>query len=250
MERAALPDLNMLDREALLALVRAQQERQERMLAAHDEQIRRLEAELDSHRQTLSQQGDELRSRSERIEHLKLMVEKFRQMSYGAKSEKLVLKLEQLEFELEEDETTQAEGEAFTARVSPVAEPKPRPERRPLPEHLEREVITHTPERDCCPDCGGQLRHFGDDVSEQLEYIPENFKVIRHVRPKFTCTGCDRLVEAPAPSRPIERQVTARPRQAGSGPTYAMTELRAITLLPPSGSLIRKIARANTHSDI
>src|SRR6202011_3169449 len=52
---------------------------------------------------------------------------------------------------------------------------------------------------------GGQLRHFGDDVSEQLEYIPDSFKVIRHVRPKFSCTGCDRVVEAPAPSRPIER---------------------------------------------
>ncbi len=58
---------------------------------------------------------------------------------------------------------------------------------------------------DCCPDCGGQLRHFGDDVSEQLEYVPESFKVIRHVRPKFNCAGCDRVVEAPAPSRPIER---------------------------------------------
>ena len=49
------------------------------------------------------------------------------------------------------------------------------------------------------------MRHFGDDVSEQLEYVPETFKVVRHVRPKFTCTGCDRVVEAPAPSRPIER---------------------------------------------
>ncbi len=66
-------------------------------------------------------------------------------------------------------------------------------------------MITHTPQRDCCPDCGSQLRHFGDDVSEQLEYVPESFKVIRHVQPKFTCTGCDRVVEAPAPSRPIER---------------------------------------------
>ena len=66
-------------------------------------------------------------------------------------------------------------------------------------------MVTHIPERDCCPDCGGDLRHFGDDISEQLEYVPESFKVIRHVRPKFTCTGCDRVVEAPAPSRPIER---------------------------------------------
>jgi transposase len=205
MDRAPLPDLNSLGREALLALIRAQQEEYASLIAAQDEEIRRLEAELEAHRQSLSEQADELHSRSERIEHLKLMVEKFRQMIFGRKSEKIVLKLEQLELELEEDETTQAEAEAIAERVSPSKEPKPRPERKPLPEHLKREVVTQTPQRDCCPDCGGQLRHFGDDVSEQLEYVPESFKVIRHVRPKFCCTGCDRVVEAAAPSRPIER---------------------------------------------
>jgi transposase len=212
MDRAPLPDLNSLDRDALLALFRAQREQQEKldeMLAARDQEIQRLEAELESHRQTLSEQGDELRSRSERIEHLKLMVEKFRHLVFGTKSEKILLKLEQLELQLEEDETTQAEGEAFAERVSPAKEPKAHPERKPLPEHLEREVVTHSPQRSCCADCGGQLRHFGDDVSEQLEYVPENFKVIRHVRPKFTCTGCDRVVQAPAPSRPIERGLAA-----------------------------------------
>ena len=66
-------------------------------------------------------------------------------------------------------------------------------------------MVTHGVSGDCCPDCGGQLRQFGEDVSEQLEYIPDSFKVIRHVRPKFACNGCDRVVEAPAPSRPIER---------------------------------------------
>ena len=49
------------------------------------------------------------------------------------------------------------------------------------------------------------MRQFGEDVSEQLEHIPDSFKVIRHVRPKFACSGCERVVEAPAPSRPIER---------------------------------------------
>jgi transposase len=49
------------------------------------------------------------------------------------------------------------------------------------------------------------LRNFGEDVAEILEYIPANFKVIRHVRPKFACTGCERVVEAPAPPRVIER---------------------------------------------
>lgn len=205
MDRVPLPDLNSLDRDALLKLIHAQEEQYASLISVHDEEIRRLEAELETQRQTLSEQADDLHSRSQHIEHLKLMVEKYRQMLFGRKSEKLVLKLEQLEFELEEDEATQAEAEAIAERVSPSKEAKPRPERKPLPEHLQREVVTHTPQRDSCPDCGGELRHFGDDVSEQLEYVPESFKVIRHVRPKFTCKGCDRVVEAPAPSRPIER---------------------------------------------
>jgi len=205
MDGLSLADLDKLDRETLLALIHAQQERLDSLLRARDEELRRLEAELESHRETLSQQADELRSRSERIEHLKLMVEKLRHMIFGNKSEKIVIKLEQLQLELEEEETTHAELEAAAERVAPAKQRKPRPQRKPLPEHLPREVVAHAPNCDCCPDCGAQLRHFGDDVSEQLEYVPETFKVIRHVRPKFTCTGCDRVVEAPAPSRPIER---------------------------------------------
>lgn len=205
MDRTPLPDLDSLDRQALLDLV----QQQASLTAAYDEQIRRLEAELDAQRQTLTEQAEELNSRRARIEHLRLMVEKFRHMIFGRKSEKLVLKLEQMEFELEEDETTQAEAEAIAERVAPIKEAKPRSERKPLPEHLKREEVTHKPDTDCCPDCGGGLRHFGDDISEQLEYVPESFKVIRHVRPKFACTGCNRVVEAPAPARPIERGLAA-----------------------------------------
>lgn len=201
MDRAPLPDLDMLDRDALVALIRAHQDE----LTAQQDELRSLQSELDSHRQIVSEQAEELDARSQRIEHMKLMIEKLRQMMFGKKSEKVILKLEQLEFELEEEETTQAVMEAVLDRVSPAREAKARAERKPLPEHLEREVITHVPGRDCCPDCGGRLRQFGEDISEQLEYVPDSFKVIRHVRPKFSCTGCARVVEAPAPSRPIER---------------------------------------------
>jgi transposase len=203
MDRAPLPDLDSLDRDALLALVRAHQEKLVFVMATRDEELRRLEAELESHRHTLSEQSDELRARSQRIEHLKLMVEKLRHVIFGTKSEKIILQLEQMELELEDRETTQAGLEAAAERVSPA--PKARVERKPLPEHLPREAVTHAPNRDGCPDCGGPLRQFGEDISEQLEYIPDTFKVIRHVRPKFSCSGCDRVVEAPAPSRPIER---------------------------------------------
>jgi len=132
MDHAPLPDLDNLDRGELLSLVRGHQEELASLIAARDEQIRRLEAELDSHRVTLSQQADELRSRSEHIEHLKLTVEKLRHVIFGTKSEKIVVKLEQMELQLEEDETTHAELEAGAERVAPAKERKPRPERKPL----------------------------------------------------------------------------------------------------------------------
>jgi transposase len=209
MDAAQLPDLDSLDREGLLALLVAHQEELRSLAASHEDQLRSLQAELESHRHTLSQQDEQLRSRGEQIEHLKLMIEKLRRAMFGKKSEKIVVQLEQLELHLEELESAQAEMETAIAAVTPVAEVKPRSLRKPLPEHLPREVVTHLPQDDCCSSCGGALRQFGEDVSEQLEYIPESFKVIRHVRPKFACSGCDRVVEAPAPSRPIERGLAA-----------------------------------------
>ncbi len=205
-----LPDLDSLDVGSLKALVMREREQRLEALAAQHETLQQLHAELDEQRQTLSVRSEELRTSSERIEHLKLLVDKLRHMLFGKKSEKIVVQLEQLEFGLEDLESTQAEAEAMASAAAPTAdtpanERKDRSPRKPLPEHLPREVVTHLPHGDCCPDCGGQLRPFGEDVAEQLEYIPESFKVIRHVRPKFACSGCDRVVEAPAPSRPIER---------------------------------------------
>lgn len=87
---------------------------------------------------------------------------------------------------------------------------------RSLPAHLPREAHTHRPDvtvdhRDAagqpcgCTSCGGRLREIGRDVSEQLEYVPGRFKVLRHVRPKLACVGCQRVFQAAAPSRPIAR---------------------------------------------
>jgi transposase len=205
---AQLPDLDQLNVEALKALLidrHNQSTEQRATLAAQHQTLQQLHAELDEHRQKLTTQSEYLRTSNEQIAHLKLIIEKLRRTIFGKKSEKIVVQLEQLELHLEELESTQAEKEAAVERVTPAEEPKARPRRKPLSEHLPREVVTHLPQGDCCPDCGGQLRQFGHDVTEQLEYIPESFKVIRHVRPKFACSGCDRVVEAPAPSRPIER---------------------------------------------
>jgi transposase len=202
MDFALPPDLDGLDVEALKALVVAHRAE----ITARDAEIAARQTEIEQQRQTLSDEIEELRrSSSEQIERLKLVIEKLRRRMFGQKSEKIAVEVEQLELHLEELESARAEVEAAADTVMAAEEPKARPVRKPLPEHLTREVVTHVPDSDGCPDCGSQLRQFGEDVSEQLEYVPESFRVIRHVRPKFACTGCDRVVEAPAPSRPIER---------------------------------------------
>jgi transposase len=173
---AALPDLDSLDLEAMKALVRAQHERYTAALS----------------------------SRTTEIERLKLLVEKLKHMLFGRKSEKVLRQIEQLELQIEDLEVATI-GEEIQA-IAPAERSAPaKPFRRALPEHLPREVHTHMPEHEACPDCGKRLRPLGEDVAEMLEYVRACFKVIRHVRPKLSCEACDRIVQAPAPSRPIDR---------------------------------------------
>jgi hypothetical protein len=170
-------------------------------------------ATLDPHelKALILTQHEQLLSRDNEIEHLQLLLAKLRRIQFGRKSEKLDREIEQLELRLDELEATQAEKvvPAQTPAAPPVNAAKPA--RRPLPEHLPRETRKYPPKQTACPDCGGELKHLGEDVSEILEYVPARFKVIRQVRPKLVCGCCERIVQAEAPSRPIERGV------AGSG---------------------------------
>jgi transposase len=178
-------DLSTLDRGLLEALVIAQQEQ----MLAKDEAI--------------AAHHEKLISRDNEIEHLKLVIAKLRRMIFGTKSEKVTREIEQLELKLEELETGKAER--VLAATKTDASPRNKPTRRPLPAHLPREVHTHLPTGEACPDCGGELRRLGEDISGILERIPPSYKVIQHVRLKMACTKCDVIVQAPAPSRPIER---------------------------------------------
>ena len=139
------------------------------------------------------------------IEQLKAQLAVLRRMSFGRSSEKLNAEITQLELLLEDLE----EGEA--ERVAPIAEPtsdereRRHPVRRPLPPHLPREEILHHP-GDACPGCGGtSLSKLGEDVTEVLERIPAQLKVIRHIRPRLSCRTCETIIQAPAPDLPIEK---------------------------------------------
>jgi transposase len=173
--RAALPDLDALNPKELKALIVSQHEL--------------------------------IVSRDSEIEQLKLLIAKLRRMQFGRSSEKLDRQIEQLELRLEALQLNDAEKVAALPEPIASAEPQARPARRPLPAHLPREVRTYLPKQEACPDCGGKLKHLGEDVSEMLEIESIHFKVIRQVRPKLACGCCDRIVQAEAPSRPIARGV-------------------------------------------
>jgi transposase len=129
-------------------------------------------------------------------------------MQFGRKSEKLDHQIEQLELRLEDLEAAQTESTPSPNNDRPQtigAREHRKPARRPLPDHLPRETQTYEPEQAACPECGGRLRRLGEDVSEVLEFVPARFKVIRIVRPKLSCADCEHIVQAPAPSRPIDR---------------------------------------------
>ena len=124
------------------------------------------------------------------IEHLKLIIAKLRRMRFGQSSEKIDEMVGQLELALEELETGKAER-ADTTEIAPVEAAPGKRVRKPLPDHLPRDTVLHSPEASCCPDCGGHLKPLGEDASEVLDYVPASFRVIRHVRPKLACGRCD-----------------------------------------------------------
>ena len=135
------------------------------------------------------------------IEKLKLELARLRRMQFGRSSEKLSERIEQLELIVDELETSAARQTPSTASPQILAR---KPARKPLPAHLPRESVIHAPQA-TCPDCGTTMKRIGEDVAEMLEYVPARFKVIRHIRPKLSCACCQRIVQVPAPIRPIDR---------------------------------------------
>ena len=141
----------------------------------------------------------ELKSQALLITRLKHQLAGHNHHRYGSRSGTIG----QLQLALETSEIASA---AMTARLRlPDDAPKGKPKRKPIPDHIPRQYIELTTGDDACAECGGKLRRLGEDVTEELEYIPGRFIVNRIVRPRFACSGCDTFTQAALPSRPIER---------------------------------------------
>ncbi|KRR15062.1 IS66 family transposase [Bradyrhizobium retamae] len=138
------------------------------------------------------------------ISYLKLEIEKLRRQIYGSRSERKARLLEQMELQLEELEATATEDELAAERAAAQTQTvksfqRKRPSRKPFPEHLPRERVV-IPAPESCPCCGSlRLSKLGEDITETLEVIPRQWKVIQTVREKFSCRGCETITQPPAP---------------------------------------------------
>jgi transposase len=144
------------------------------------------------------------------IAHLKLQILKLNRERFGPRSERTARLLDQLELQLEELEASASEdelaAEQAAARSTRVASfERRKPSRQPLPAHLPRERVVE-PAPTSCACCGGtHLAKLGEDVTETLDVIPRQWKVVQHVREKFTCRDCEKISQPPAPFHVIPR---------------------------------------------
>ena len=169
-----------------------------------DERIAALEALLAERDAALADARAQLHSRDLLIQTLRAQLAKLRHMQFGHSSEKLSRQIEQLELTLEELEAEAAV--AVTREAGPAPGERPAPVRA-FPPHLPRDEVVHEPATgNCaCPSCGGALRPLGRDADELLDVAPVSWRLVRHVRPKYSCRSCERIVQAPAPVKAVAR---------------------------------------------
>lgn len=146
------------------------------------------------------------------IQELKLEIAKLRRDKYGISSERRARLIDQLELQLEELEAAATE-DALAAEVAAAADTtstvraftRRKPVRKPFPDHLPRErVVVEAPTSCTC--CGSdRIVKMGEDITETLEVIPRQWKVVQTVREKFTCRACEKISQPPAPFHAIPR---------------------------------------------
>lgn len=147
-----------------------------------------------------------IQNRDTIIADLRMQLDGHKKHRFGSRSESL----DQLALELvlEEHEIAQA-AETGDDEDTAAAEQETKPPRAPrarklFPKDLKRTQTRVTP-GDACTDCGGSFRELGEDVMEELEYVPGHYIVHQIIRPRMACTCCEAVIQAPMPSRPIPK---------------------------------------------
>ena len=142
--------------------------------------------------------------KEDRIIRLEKLLADFKRALYGAKSEKA--NPDQYHLALEDIETAMAVVHAEDEVIDPpkTATPKSRVGRGVLPKHLPRVEEVIAPEDVTCG-CGAERHIIGEDISERLDIVPAQFRVLVTRRPKYACRSCEAgVTQAPAKPRLIE----------------------------------------------
>jgi transposase len=173
------------------------------LAAAHAMLLAERAARLEAEAEAANAKAD-LSSTEALISYLKLEIEKLRRQLYGSRSERKARLLEQMELQLEDLEVAATEDELGAEKAAGRTQTvqsfqRRRSSRKPFPEHLPRErTVIPAPER--CPCCGStKLAKLGEDITETLEVIPRQWKVMQTVREKFSCRECETITQPPAP---------------------------------------------------
>ena len=169
------------------------------------------EAELAKAQSDLAEARARESSKEAVIAHLQLAIAKMRRELYGQRSERRAHLLDQMEFQLADLVATASEDELAAERTAVAvgttvrAFTRKTPSRKPFPEHLPRErIVVAGPT--ACTCCGSsRLAKLGEDVTETLEVVPRQWKVLQYVREKFTCRACEAISQSPAPFHVLPR---------------------------------------------
>ena len=109
--------------------------------------------------------------------------------------------------EIEPNKARRALAEAAAAEARTTVGPfqRRKPVRKPFPEHLPREQVVLPAPCSCAACASSRLAKMGEDVTDTLEVIPRQWKVVQTVREKFSCRDCERISQPPAPFHPTPR---------------------------------------------
>ena len=168
------------------------------------EALHALVAAARAERDAAIAERDQALSQIDRLRHL---LRQLQRTQFGRRSEKL--DPEQLLLALEDIEQAIAGGEAREDKKNAVAAKaradKRRANRGALPAHLPRVDVTVEPEDTNCPCCKAPMHVIGEELSQRLDVVPAQFRVIVTHRPKYACRACEQaVVQAPAPERLIK----------------------------------------------
>jgi transposase len=168
--------------------------------------------QLAAHQQSLVSKDQEIHFKQTKIDLLTHEIARYKRLQFAAKSEKLQADQRSLLDESLDADLAALEAELQALSPAPAEPsdtadtPKAKPRRTALPAHLPRVEIQHEPESTACG-CGCQMKRIGEDVSEKLDYTPGTFTVERHVRGKWACAVCQKLVQAPVPAQIIDKGI-------------------------------------------